>query len=573
MPDTTRRLAALPRALGVVMAAGLVALSCASGASGGDAVPGADVDRPDDPSEGQVRFTDVAANVGLDFTHSAFRWATTGDPPAMMGGGLCWIDYDDDGWLDLFVVDTWSDGEWARWRDEGSVPASHLYRNDRGSFVDVTEETGTGVETRGNGCVAADLDLDGHTDLYLTSERENVLLWNDGDRFVSGGSEAGLDAHGWHTGAAVGDIDGNGWPDLFVAGYVDLNRPVPGATRGFPATFVAEPDLLFLNQGPGTDGHVVFREVAAEAGVDAAGAAPGLGVVLSDVDGDGDLDAHVAVDAAPNRLYLTSITDEAPGVELVDHAADLGVGDDGAGMGVAIADYDNDGLGDIVVTNLGDQRRAAYRNTSGPGGPGFTDALAGMGQPDLGIGPTGWGVSWADIDLDTDLDLIFVNGQIPVSDLGADRQPVLGYENRTADGDVGRLQDASAAWGLDDVGPYLGRGGAVADYDNDGDLDVAIGTIGSRLALLRNTGAGGHWLVVAPPTPAPGAVVTVTLPDGTQLRRELQAGSSYLSSEDPRAHFGLGTAEELSEVSVAWPDGSTTTRTDVDADQILELAG
>jgi hypothetical protein len=406
----------------------------------------------------------------------------------------------------------------------------------------------------------------------VTSDRANVLLWNDGDRFVADDSPSGLDASGWHTGAAVGDIDGNGWPDLFVTGYANLNGRIEGETGGFPAPYMAEPDLLYLNGGPGDDGHVTFREVASEVGIEAEGARHGLGAVFSDVDSDGDLDLYVANDTDPNSLYLSSPTDDPPGIELVDQGAALGVDDDQAGMGVAVGDYDVDGRPDIMVTNLDQQGHVAFRNTSGPSGPGFVDALASMGQPDLGVGTTGWGVTWADVDLDTDLDLLVANGSTPVRDLTADRQDVLGYANRTADGALGHFDDVSAVWGLDEVGPYLGRGSAVADYDNDGDLDLAIATIGSKLALLRNTGAGGHWLVVAPPAPAPGAVVTVTLPGGAVLRRELLAGSSYLSSEDPRAHFGLGTADRVEEVSVSWPDGSRTTRTDVEADQILELA-
>ena len=197
---------------------------------------GADVDRPAAAVDGaRCSFVDVAAEVGLDFRHGAFQWGTTGDPNAMMGGGVCWIDVDDDGWLDLFVVNTWSNGEWGRWREEGALPSTRLFRNDRGRFTDVTDEWGAGLEVRGNGCVAADLDLDGHTDLYVTTERENVLLWNeDGDRFEVDDGAAGVDTYGWQAGAAVGDVNDDGWPDLFVAGYADLNHPVDGADPGVP---------------------------------------------------------------------------------------------------------------------------------------------------------------------------------------------------------------------------------------------------------------------------------------------------------------------------------------------------
>ncbi len=172
----------------------------------------------------------------------------------MMGGGVCWIDYDRDGWLDLYATNTWSNGEWGEWRTEG-LPQSRLFRNDAGRFATSPTTPRPDLRHAANGCVAADLDLDGWTDLYVTTERENVLLWNDGgDGFVADEDLSGIDEYGWHSGAAVGDVDGNGWPDLFVAGYTDLNRPIAGASKGFPNTSEPEPDLLFLNDGPPESG-------------------------------------------------------------------------------------------------------------------------------------------------------------------------------------------------------------------------------------------------------------------------------------------------------------------------------
>ena len=530
-----------------------------------------------------VHFDDVAAEVGLDFQHGAFRWGTDPDPAAMMGGGVCWIDYDRDGWLDLFVTNTWSNGQWGRWRQEGALPSSHLFRNDAGQFVDVTDRTSTGLETRGHGCVAADLDLDGWTDLYVTTDRENVLLWNDGGGgFIADADVSGIDEFGWHSGAAVGDVDGNGWPDLFVAGYADLNRPIPGATKGFPNTFEPEPDLLFLNDGPPADPRpngprVVFREVADEVGIEPDGPDYGLGAVFTDLDLDGDLDLYVANDTTPNDLYENVSSEDVTGVGFVEEGIEVGVGDDGAGMGVASGDGNGDGRPDLVVTNQLDERHGAWWNRSDVGKLAFEDARAAMGWPDLGAGSTGWGTIWADVDLDTDLDLFFAHGAIPIRDLTADREPPLLLENHTAGtgddagGDVGAFTDASSIVGLDDLGPYLARGAAAADYDNDGDLDLAIGTIGGELILLRNSGAGGNWLVVDTAVPVPGARVTVTLDDGMQLVREVHAGSSYLSSEDPRAHFGLGADRQVQEVSVRWPDGTVTTLADVEANQIVRV--
>ncbi len=544
--------------VGLVLAAGC-------GADDAQVAIGADVDRPAEASIDLVDFTDVAAEVGLDFRHGAFRWEAGPDPAAMMGGGVCWIDYDRDGWLDLYAVNTWSNGEWGRWRSEvGELPASRLYRNDAGIFEEVTDEVGARVETRGNGCVAADLDADGWTDLYITTERENVLLWNDGgDRFVDDATldvPSGAAAFGWHAGAAVGDVDGNGWPDLFVAGYADLNRGIPTASKGFPNTFEPEPDLLFLNDGPVDGARVAFREAASRVGLEPDGPDYALGAVLSDLDLDGDLDLYVAHDTTPNKLYENRMAEE--GV-FVEQGAAAGVGDVGAGMGVASGDFDGDGFPDLATTNQLDERHVLVRNT-GEGPFRFVDARRAGGVADFGAGSTGWGASWADVDLDGDLDLITAAGAIPVRDVEADRELPTLLEN-TGTGFV----DATATVGLDDVGPRLGRGLAAADFDNDGDVDVAMGTIGGQLTLLRNSGAGGTWLEVGTSAPTPGLVVTVELDDGTELRREVLVGSSYLSSEDPRILLGLGGAERAKLVTVEWPDGTVTTYDDVEADQLL----
>ncbi len=557
LSESHRRIG-LSAVLGVVLM-----VSCANA---DDAVAdGADVDRPAASTMDTVRFADVAGDVGLDFRHGAFRWEAGPDPAAMMGGGLCWIDFDRDGWLDLYVVNTWSNGEWGRWRGEvGELPASRMYRNDVGNFVEVTEEVGALVESRGNGCVAADLDADGWTDLYITTERENVLLWNDGgERFVDDVSldvPSGAAAFGWHGGAAVGDVDGNGWPDLFVAGYADLNRRIPTATKGFPNTFEPEPDLLFLSDGPVEGGRVGFREAASDVGLESDGADYGLGAVFTDLDRDGDLDLYVSHDTTPNQLYENRLTDQGVFVEL---GVEAGVGDEGAGMGVASGDADGDGLVDLVTTNEFDERHVVFRNAGGSG-LRFADALAGSEVADFGVGSTGWGTSWIDVDLDGDLDLMAASGAIPIRDLDDDRELSLLLEN-VGDGFV----DASSTVGFDAVGPRIGRGLAAADFDNDGDMDVALGTIGGELTLLRNSGAGGTWLEVGTTAPSPGMVVTVELDDGALLRRELLVGSSYLSSEDPRVHFGLGGAERVSRVTVEWPGGGTATYDDVAADQLL----
>jgi hypothetical protein len=531
---------------------------------------GADLERSGEPSMASVSFDDVAASAGLEFRHGAFQWQTGGDPAAMMAGGLCWIDYDDDGWLDLYVLNTWSNGEFDRWDAEGGPPTSRLFANEQGQFRDVTDETGAGLAVRGNGCVAADLDGDGWTDLFVTTDRENKLLWNEGgEGFADGSAEAGVASYGWHAGAAVGDVNGDGRLDIFVAGYVDTNRRIPEATKGFPNTFQPEADLLLVNQGSADGKRPAFAEVASEAGVEASGLDYGLGAVLSDVDDDGDLDVVVANDTNPNRLYVNGATAGPLGFELIDRASAAGVDDNNAGMGIAAGDYDGDGSADLVVTNMGDQLHNVFRNDGS--GLGYLDAAPSFGTDGLGAGLTGWGAAFADIDLDSDLDLVVVHGAIPVADLVEDREPVKLYENRTADGEPGLFSDASSIAGLDEVGPYLGRGLAVADYDNDGDLDLAVGTIGGDLALLRNSDGNGHWLTVDPQPSVPGTVVTITRSDGTLVRREVHAGGSYLSSGDQRVNVGLGSDTAVEQVRVAWPDGSVAELDNVAADQIVAV--
>jgi len=527
--------------------------------------------------EGPHALVDVAAEVGLEFRHGAFRWGPAPDPASMMGSGLCWLDYDNDGWLDLFVVNSFTEAEASRWNERGGLPTLALFRNREGRFEDTSQDAGVDIAARGNGCVAADFDLDGALDLYVTSDRTNLLLWNRGDgAFEEGAVDAGVAASGWQSGAAVGDINGDGWPDLFVAGYADVNYPNPDATEGFPDTFLGVRDLLFLSNGPDGDGRVSFREVGEDAGLEAktehGGYEYGLGAVVVDVDGDADLDVYVANDTNPNRLYRNV---PWPGGEAADPiglgfrfeevSAAAGVADDRAGMGIAPGDYDRNGVFDLFVTNLGIQGHGAFRDaSSATARPLYTDDAAAFADLDL---YTGWGVSWLDIDLDTDLDLVLANGGIPLTDLVDDAMPLQVFEN-VSDVET-RFVDASGGLGLDAIGRLHGRGAAAADYDNDGDVDVAINSVGGPLVLLQNRGTTGNWLEVELVGFHPGASVMVRLRDGRELIRDVLAGSSYLSSEDPRAHFGLGPETSAVAVVITWPGGGQTHLTDIEPNQTV----
>ncbi len=532
---------------------------------------------------GGVTLTDVAREVGLDFRNGAFRFGVAGDPAAMMGGGVCWLDYDRDGWTDLFLVNTHRADDVSLWDERGGLPRSALYRNVGGHFVDVSRSAGVDLPVRGTGCVAGDLNGDGNTDLYVTAAGYDVetdgydaLLWNDGDgTFTMGARAAGITAPGWHAGAAVGDVNGDGLADLFVAGYTDVNAPSPDSARGFPNDHLGVADHLYLNQGLDGDGHATFRDVSRQAGVFRAEPEHGLGAVFTDVDGDGRLDLYVANDGDPNRLYLNvarpgPAADDPAGLgfRLVEHGVQMGVADANAGMGIATADYTGDGLADLFVTNSRRQLHAAYG--SDVSGGGFSDERR-VFAPALGAEPTGWGAAFVDLDLDGLLDLVVANGAIPVRHPAADAEPLDVLRN-VGDGN-GRpvFANADAALGRRG-GPRLnGRGLATADFDNDGDPDIAVATAGGRVVLLRNDGAPGHWLEVALADPQPGTVVTAALADGRTLVRELQAGGSYLSSSDARALFGLGDATVVRDLRVRRPDGSSSHLTDVHADRIVTL--
>jgi ASPIC and UnbV/FG-GAP-like repeat len=553
-----------------VVSRGLILLAAAATLVAFVSACGTQPSREPAAGPGRLEFVDVAGEAGLRFRHGAFRWDESADAPAMTGGGLCWLDYDDDGWLDLFVVNGHSRNERDEWQARGGLPTTRLFRNREGRFTDVTEEAGAGVALRGQGCVAADFDRDGHIDLYVTGADRSTLLWNDGAEFTEAEEEAGVRVFGWHTGAAAGDLDGNGSPDLVVSGYVDEANRIPEAELGFPNTHAGRRDLLFLN-----DGDRKFREVGREAGLEVVRFGYGLGVVLSDFERDGDLDIHLANDTNPNRLYENvrwpggvAADPAGLGFRLEERAAAAGVADPGAGMGVAVGDWDADGRSDIFVSNSRGQGHALYRsNPPDEDDPSFADVRA-----DAGIDlkrSTGWGASWTDLDHDTDLDLVLANGYIPVTDLRRDAELLQVFRNLLVEGRDGRFEETGA--GLHRVGRLVARGSAAADYDNDGDVDVAVLPLGRPLVLLENRGAGGGWLEVALEGSPPGAEVTATLPDGRKLRRELAAGSSYLSSEDPRIHFGLGGAASVPELRVRWPGGEETVLEDVEANQLVEV--
>ena len=502
-----------------------------------------------------LRLEDVAASVGLHFRQGSFRFGMSSENQAMMGGGVCFLDYNGDGWQDLFAVNSYASADTAEWESHGGLPRSQLFQNDHGRFRDVTAATGAGLQVQGDGCAAADLDGDGHPDLVVTTAAGVDLLWNTGH---GGFAQATLPASGWYAGAAIADVNGDGRPDIFVAGYADPSEPVRNSIAGFPTNLEGVRDLLFLNEGGRR-----FREAGVQAGLEAAGFRHGLGAEFVDVNGDGRPDLYVANDEDPNQLYVNvpwpggAAADPAGlGFRFEDRAVPERVADGNAGMGIAV-DGAGPGLG-ILVTNSRHQQTAAYTRRELV----FADARP-LFDPALGTDFAGWGVTWADLANSGRPDLVLAAGGIPVTSLHGDAEPL----RVLAPGSDG-YGDAES---LAPHGLVLnGRGVAAADVGNDGHIQIAVNTIGGNLVLLRPTGPSGHWLDVRLSREVPGATVAVVQPDGNTQIRSVAAGSSYLSSEDPRVHFGLG-AGRVAKVVVRYPWGAMTRLAAVRADRIVTV--
>jgi hypothetical protein len=510
-----------------------------------------------------VQLKNAAPQVGLKFTQDAFRYSLTDDPQAMMGGGVCWLDYNNDGWLDLYAVNSYNDGDLGTWDAHGGLPQSQLFENRDGHFVNVTKSSHSGLRIKGTGCAAADLNGDGRTDLIVTTATGIDLLWNNGNgTFTQGASSAGINPpYDWYSSVSVADVNGDGRPDIFVAGYTNMLDRIQSSIAGFPTNYQGVRDLLYLNEG-----NKHFKEVGVKAGLESSHFSHGLGSVFTDVNGDGRPDLYVANDEDPNELYINKPGGPL-GFHFVETAKSYGVADPNAGMGVAEGDYNQDGRPDLFITNSRGQPHAAYESGVTAGETTYTPEMAKFAKALERRQTVGWGDSWVDLSNDSKLDLVIANGSIPILNLKKDTQQMQVLQGL---GDA-KFTNASGVISPDGMPKIIGRGLAAADFANNGRMAIAVNSIHGPLVLLENTGKVGNWLDVALTGFHPGAVITAQLPDGTKLVDELHAGSSYLSSEDPRAHFGLGAATKVAKLTVRYPGGRVKTLANVSANRVLTV--
>lgn len=514
------------------------------------------------------QFSDIALASGLTFRHAASKTPVK-FLPETMGGGVALLDYDGDGRLDVFFtngagIDAAMSS--ARTPDKGDARFwNRLYRQtSEGRFVDVTAAAGVAGHRYDFGAAVGDVDNDGDADLYVTGYGGNTLYRNGGDgTFTDVTAAAGVAGSGWSSSAAFVDVDGDGWLDLFVCRYLawtwEANVPCPaadGTGRAYchPRQFPAVANLLFRNNGNGT-----FRDVSRSSGI-AAHEGKALGVAIDDYDADGRVDIFVANDSMRQFLFR-NLGDG--GFAEVAVAAGAAFDDDGrtfAGMGTDFGDYDRDGRPDLIVTTLSLERYALFHN-DGPDGFTYATHTTGVGQATARV--SGWGTKFLDYDNDGDQDLFAAQGHVLDTVSRARQgydytQPPLLLRN-----DAGRFTDASNTAGPPFLKAGAGRGAAIGDLDNDGDLDVVITNLDGEPVVLRNDSGGSRSLRVrlrGSGSNRDGIGAIVVLTDAAQRTQRAMAttASSYQSASDVRVHFGLG-ASSAARLEVRWPSGVVQT--------------
>jgi enediyne biosynthesis protein E4 len=544
-----------------------------------------------------VVFTDVTSKAGL--LHARNISGNVSNKQFLleeMGCGVALFDYDNDGWLDIFLVN----GTSFNLGDRDRRPTSYLFHNNRdGSFTDVTEKARLARSGWGQGCCVGDYDNDGYDDLFVSYWGHNVLYHNNGDgTFTDVSEQAGLAGSGtsWGAGCCFLDYDRDGHLDLFVANYLnfDLGRapkpgdavycnyndiPVPCGPQGF----AGGTNILYRNRGDGT-----FADVSEESGIARPrGTASmvfvsrnwqprgsyGMGAAAADFDNDGWPDIYVACDSAPSLLYRNNHDGTFREVAVAAGCAFDENGVAQSGMGVAVGDFDGDGWLDIARTNFSDQVTTLYRNY-GKGAFDDVSIKAGLG---INRKYLGFGVGFFDFDNDGWKDLFIANGHVYSQIVNHKlhvtyKQPKVLYRNLGN----GRFEDVSAKVGAAIRTEDLGRGCAFGDFDNDGDVDVVINNLDGPPTLLRNDGGNkNNWIMIKcigtrSNRSAIGTRVKVTTGEHSQID-EVMSGSSYYSQSDFRLHFGLGHATKADRVEVAWPSGAKENFTNLSANQLLIL--
>jgi hypothetical protein len=533
---------------------------------------------PEKPGNSTIRFSDITAASGITFQHTL-------SPEKKyliesMAGGVLLLDYDGDGWLDIYFTNSPT----VDMALHGQKAKSALYRNNHdGTFTDVTDKAGVGYPCWAMGGAVGDYNNDGWPDILVTCEEGIVLYRNNGDgTFTDVTKQAHLTDPRWATGAAFGDYDGDGFVDLMVSRYVEFDLDhLPqfgvGATcrfRGIPVQcgprgMKGLGDSLYHNNGDGT-----FTDVSKVAGVEDSHGYYGLGVIWSDFDDDGRPDLFIADDSTPNYLYRNEGNGRFNDISYISGTA---VGKDGgemAGMGVAVCDFNHTGRFSIHVTNFEDQSNSLYRND---GGMSFTDAgdVAGIGQ--ITIPYMGWGTGCVDFNNDGWPDLFVVNGHVypQVDSLQAGpkyRQRKLVFQNQKD----GTFRDISNSVGPAVTVPQPSRGAAFGDLFNDGRIDVVVENMDGLPMVLRNQdGSHNHWITIQllgtrSNRLALGAKVRVVAGALSQIE-EVRSGGSYLSQNDLRLHFGLGSANKVDRVEIRWPSGATQTLQNLACDRFYAV--